>query len=212
MTMFVGCAYKMEHIKHCQSNNLLVNQVMCVMLLSDPWSETRNPSSSSGPSLVGRSWPPDAGSEGGAGPQRGLLEAEPTVSAELHSQIPEEPPAVWETGLSPGSGRFPGGGDGYTAVFCLENSMGRGAWRLQSMLLQRVGHAWETFTFTVNVIMINNFSAWDRPSSHTNEEFYPFFKFSYFIWINVSPPYLSCVPLLYVALLIWGHDINTKCT
>ena len=117
MTMFVGCAYKMEHIKHCQSNNLLVNQVMCVMLLSDPWSETRNPSSSSGPSLVGRSWPPDAGSEGGAGPQRGLPEAEPTVIAELHSQIPEEPPAVWETGLSPGSGRFPGGGDGYTAVF-----------------------------------------------------------------------------------------------
>ena len=24
---------------------------------------------------------------------------------------------MWETGLSPGSGRFPGGGDGYTAVF-----------------------------------------------------------------------------------------------
>ena len=47
----------------------------------------------------------------------GLPEAEPTVIAELHSQIPEEPPAVWETGLSPGSGRFPGGGDGYTAVF-----------------------------------------------------------------------------------------------
>ena len=36
MTMFVGCAYKMEHVKHCQSNNLLVNQVVCVLLLSDP--------------------------------------------------------------------------------------------------------------------------------------------------------------------------------
>ena len=67
--------------------------------------------------LLVRSWPPDAGSEGGAGPQTGLPEAEPTESAGLHLQIPEEPPAVWETGLSPGSGRFPGGGDGYTPVF-----------------------------------------------------------------------------------------------
>lgn len=78
----------MEHVKHCQSNSLLVNQAMCVVLLSDPRSETRNPSSSSGPFLVGRSGLLAAGREGGAGPQKGLPVAEPTGSAGLRSRFP----------------------------------------------------------------------------------------------------------------------------
>lgn len=78
----------MEHVKHCQSNNLLVNQAMCVVLLSDPWSETRNPASSSGLLPVGRSGLPAAGSEGGAWLQKGLPVAEPTVGAGPHSRFP----------------------------------------------------------------------------------------------------------------------------
>ena len=43
--------------------------------------------------------------------------------------------------LIPGSGRSPGGGNGNPLQYsCLENSMERGAWRLQSMWSQRVGH------------------------------------------------------------------------
>ena len=46
----------------------------------------------------------------------------------------KNPPAnagdIIETGLIPGSGRSPGGGNGNPLqYFCLENSMDRGAWR-----------------------------------------------------------------------------------
>ena len=48
---------------------------------------------------------------------------------------------VRDIGLSPGSGRSPGGANGNPLQYsCLENSMDRGANRLQSMELQRVGH------------------------------------------------------------------------
>ena len=44
-------------------------------------------------------------------------------------------------GSIPGSGRSPGEGNGNLLQYsCLENSMDRGAWRLQSMGLRRVGH------------------------------------------------------------------------
>lgn len=36
MTVFVGCAHKFEHVRHCQSDNLLVNQAVCVTLLTAP--------------------------------------------------------------------------------------------------------------------------------------------------------------------------------
>ena len=46
-----------------------------------------------------------------------------------------------EAGLIPGLGRSPGGGNGNPLQHsCLENPMDRGAWRLHSMGLQRVGH------------------------------------------------------------------------
>ena len=45
-----------------------------------------------------------------------------------------------DTGLIPGLGRSPGGGNGSPLQYsCLENLMGRGAWWLSSMGLQRVG-------------------------------------------------------------------------
>ena len=41
----------------------------------------------------------------------------------------------------PGWVRFPGEGSDYPLQYsCLENPMDRGAWQLQSMGLQRVGH------------------------------------------------------------------------
>ena len=47
-----------------------------------------------------------------------------------------------DLGLIPGSGRFPGEGNGNPLQYsCLENPMDRGAWcRLLSMGSQRVGH------------------------------------------------------------------------
>ena len=49
---------------------------------------------------------------------------------------------VGDLGLIPGLGRSPGEGHGYLLQYsCLENSMDRGAWQLQSMGLQRVGHS-----------------------------------------------------------------------
>ena len=40
-------------------------------------------------------------------------------------------------------------GNGFLLQYsCLENSMDRGAWQLQSMVWQRVGHNWVTNTFT----------------------------------------------------------------
>ena len=44
-------------------------------------------------------------------------------------------------GLILGSGRSPGVGNGTPLQYsCLKNSMGKGAGRLESMVLQRVGH------------------------------------------------------------------------
>ena len=52
-------------------------------------------------------------------------------------------------GSIPGLGRSPGEGNGDPFhCSCLENSMDRGAWRLQSVGLQRVGHSWVTNTHT----------------------------------------------------------------
>ena len=46
-----------------------------------------------------------------------------------------------DTGLIPGSGRSPGGGNDNPLQYCLENPMDSGAWRgLQSMGSRRVGH------------------------------------------------------------------------
>ena len=55
----------------------------------------------------------------------------------------KDPPAnagdTGDAGLIPG--RAPGGGDGNPLQYsCLENPMDRGAWRVQSMGSQSVGH------------------------------------------------------------------------
>ena len=50
-----------------------------------------------------------------------------------------------DSGSIPGSGRSPWEGNGSPLqYYCLENRMDRGACRLQSMGLQRVGHDWWT--------------------------------------------------------------------
>ena len=49
---------------------------------------------------------------------------------------------IYYLGLIPGLGRSPGEGNGSTLQYsCLENSMDRGAWQVQSMLSQRVRYA-----------------------------------------------------------------------
>ena len=46
-----------------------------------------------------------------------------------------------DAGLIPGSGRYPGEGNGNPLPYsCLGNPMGRGAWWLQSMGSQKVRH------------------------------------------------------------------------
>ena len=53
-----------------------------------------------------------------------------------------------DLGLIPGMGKSPGEGNGNPCQYsCLENSMGRGAGRLQSMGSQTVVHEWVTNTF-----------------------------------------------------------------
>ena len=48
--------------------------------------------------------------------------------------------SVRDLGSVPGLGNPPGGGNGYALQYsCLEISVGRGVWRLQSMELQGVG-------------------------------------------------------------------------
>ena len=61
------------------------------------------------------------------------------------AQLVKNPPVnagdTKDTGLIPGSGRSPGGGNGNPLqCLCQENPMDRGACGLQSMELQRVGH------------------------------------------------------------------------
>ena len=51
------------------------------------------------------------------------------------------PANAGDTGSIPGSGRFPGGGNGNPLQYsCLGNPMDRGSWQATSMGSQRVGH------------------------------------------------------------------------
>ena len=53
------------------------------------------------------------------------------------------PASAWDVGSIPGSGRASEEGNGNPLQYsCLENSMDRGAWQLQSTGSQRVGHDW----------------------------------------------------------------------
>ena len=57
-------------------------------------------------------------------------------------EVLKYPPAnaggAGDVGLILGLGRFPGGGNGNPLQYlCLENTMGRGAWRLQSIGSQK---------------------------------------------------------------------------
>ena len=53
-------------------------------------------------------------------------------------------------GSIPGSGRSPGVGSGYLLQYsCLENPIGRGTWRVQSMESQRPGYNWSDWTCTI---------------------------------------------------------------
>ena len=56
--------------------------------------------------------------------------------------VVKNPPAnAGDSDLIPGSERSPGGGNGNPLQYsCLKNAMDRGAWRLQSVGLQRVRH------------------------------------------------------------------------
>ena len=68
------------------------------------------------------------------------IEPESPVSPELAGRFfTTEPPGG--AGLIPGSGRSPGGRNGNLLQYsCLGNPLDRGAGRLQSMGLQRIGH------------------------------------------------------------------------
>ena len=59
---------------------------------------------------------------------------------------------IRDTGLIPRSGRSLGEGNSNTLqCSCLDNSMDRGAGRLQSMGSQRAGHDWATNIFTIKI-------------------------------------------------------------
>jgi len=60
------------------------------------------------------------------------------------ASVVKNPPAMQgiteDAGLSPGSGRFPGGGHGNPVQYsCLENPMDRGAWQ---DIVHRVARGW----------------------------------------------------------------------
>ena len=64
---------------------------------------------------------------------------------DLGGAVVKNPPASAEDarvmGSVPGSGRSPGVGNGTPIQYsCLENSIDRGAWWVQSMGLPRIGH------------------------------------------------------------------------
>ena len=55
--------------------------------------------------------------------------------------LPANAGDIREAGSIPGSGRSPGGGNGYPLPYsCLENPMDRGTWRATVHGVTRVGH------------------------------------------------------------------------
>ena len=67
----------------------------------------------------------------------------------LGGRVVKNSPAMQDTREIPGSGRSPGEGNGNLLQHsCLRHPTDRGAWQLQSMGSQRVGHDWATNTST----------------------------------------------------------------
>jgi len=70
-----------------------------------------------------------------------ILNAWGFPSGSVVKKLPANKGDARDTDLIPGLGKSPGGGHSNSLQYsCLENPMDRGAWRLQSMGSQRVGH------------------------------------------------------------------------
>ena len=89
-----------------------------------------------------------------------------------------------DLGSIPGSGRSSGGGNGNLLQYsCLENSMDRGAWRLQSIGLQRVGYDWETKNLRIRISNILCY--------HTQKSLWPILSLASSL-IFLNPAKASC--------------------
>ena len=70
-----------------------------------------------------------------------ILNAWGFPSGSVVKKLPANEGDAKDTDLIPGLGKSPGGGHSNSLQYsCLENPMDRGAWQLQSMGSQRVGH------------------------------------------------------------------------
>ena len=70
-----------------------------------------------------------------------ILSAWGFPSGSVVKKLPANEGDARDTDLIPGLGKSPGGGHSNSLQYsCLENPMDRGAWQLQSMGSQRVGH------------------------------------------------------------------------
>ena len=70
-----------------------------------------------------------------------ILNAWGFPSGSVVKELPANEGDAKDTDLIPGLGKSPGGGHSNSLQYsCLENPMDRGAWQLQSMGSQRVGH------------------------------------------------------------------------
>ena len=70
-----------------------------------------------------------------------ILNAWGFPSGSVVKKLPANKGDARDTDLIPGLGKSPGGGHSNSLQYsCLENPMDRGAWQLQSMGSQRVGH------------------------------------------------------------------------
>ena len=94
------------------------------------------------------------------------------------------PANAGEVGSISGSGRFPEIGNGNLLQYsCLENSMDRGAWRLQSIGLQRVGYDWETKNLRIRISNILCY--------HTQKSLWPILSLASSL-IFLNPAKASC--------------------
>ena len=90
---------------------------------------------------------PRSGRSAGEGIGYPLQYSWASIMAQLVKNLPAN---TGDLGLIPGLGRSPGEDEGYPLQYSsLENS-----WTIEAMGLQRVGHNWETFTFTLSWILL----------------------------------------------------------
>ena len=120
---------------------------------------------------------------------------------------------TWDLGLIPGSGRSPGEGHGYPLQYsCLENPMGRGAWRatVHGVAESRTRPMWLTLSLFFSLSKrAHEIVIWREKSTFTKKQFLNMIFQSSYSWEYFFEKNMNTAHLL--GLCLWSEKWPRPC-